>query len=69
MTNGKSEFISCPKSFCEVEKLNDSLFYKKNDYDWKKYYKYRVSRYYKKVKAIIWQKCHSDISNYTYKLK
>lgn len=68
-TNGKTEFLSCPKSFCEVEKLNDSLFYNKNDYSWKKYYTYRLNRFYKKIKAIMWQKFHSDISKYNYKLK
>lgn len=61
-------FISAPKGFVDDDKLSKDLFFEKKDFSWKTYAKYRIKRYWNKIKAKVWQKMHSDICKYDFKL-
>lgn len=64
----KNYFISTPKMFADINELSDAMFFEKSDFNWKTYINYRIKRYFNKLKARVWQKTHSDISKYDFKL-
>lgn len=61
-------FISTPKGFVDYLSNIENLFFEKGDFSYQTYIKYRLKRYIGKIKAKIWQKKHSDICKYDFKL-
>lgn len=63
-----NQFISTPKAFLDISDSIDDMFFGSGDFCYLSYAEYRVNRFIGNVKARLWQKTHSDVSKYNFKL-
>lgn len=63
-----NHFVSAPKAFLDFSESIENMFFESGDFSYLAYAKYRIKRYIGNVKARLWQKTHSEICKYDFKL-